>query len=154
MIYVSWAEAKAFCEWYGDKAGRVVRLPTEAEWEYAARSRGRKVKYATKTGELNHDLANYGGFVNKTTPVGKYPPNPLGLYDMSGNVYEWCEDVYDEHAYSKHSSNNPIYRGGSSFRVLRGGSWYDLPRDVRCSNRDYNLRGFRYNIVGFRLVCK
>ena len=85
--------------------------------------------------------------------MGKYPPNPIGIYDMSGNIWEWCEDVWDDEAYSKHSRNNPIYRGDSSIRVVRGGSWLNVPKDVRCSIRGHNVAVWGYDL-GFRLLCK
>jgi len=99
VINVSWNDAKAFAKWLSRKTGRTFRLPTEAEWEYACRSGGKKVKYATSTGRLSHDLANYDGTGGRDrwkyiSPVGSFAPNSLGLYDMSGNVWEWCEDWY------------------------------------------------------------
>ena len=99
VINVSWNDARAFAKWLSRKTGRTFRLPTEAEWEYACRSGGKKVKYATSTGRLSHDLANYDGTGGRdrwkyTSPVGSFAPNSLDLYDMSGNVWEWCEDWY------------------------------------------------------------
>jgi formylglycine-generating enzyme required for sulfatase activity len=159
VINVFWHDAKAFAAWLSRKTGRTFRLPTEAEWEYAARSRGRKVKYATSTGNLSHDLANYDGTGGRdrwkhTSPAGSFPPNPLGLYDMSGNVWEWCEDIYSKKAYRYHSRNNPIYTGSGSDRVLRGGSWCDLPRRVRCAYRFCSTPVFGYNDLGFRLASE
>jgi len=173
VINVSWDDAKAFADWYGKKVGKSCRLPTEAEWEYACRNRGKKVKYPWGNGDpyINGKKAaniadesakkEYSdwtiwegyddGYVN-TAPVGSFSPNELGLYDMSGNVWEWCEDDY--HAYSKHSRNNPIYRGGSSGRVIRGGGWSSEPRAVRCSYRNGYSLVYRGNDVGFRLICK
>ena len=103
---------------------------------------------------MDNANANYDDKIGKTTPVGKYPPNPLGIYDMSGNVWEWCEDVYDEHAYSKHGRKNPIYRGNSVGCVIRGGGWYSLPENMLCSNRNAYGAGYRSSDIGFRLVCK
>ena len=159
IVGVSWNNAKAFAAWLSRKTGRPFRLPTEAEWEYAARSRGRKVKYATSTGNLSHDLANYSGTGGRdrwkyTSPAGSFPPNPLGLYDMSGNVWEWCEDIYSGKAYKYHSRNNPIYTGSGSNRVIRGGSWNYIPRSVRCANRYDYTPGYRDFNLGFRLASE
>ena len=173
VINVSWHDAKAFAAWLSRKTGRTFRLPTEAEWEYAARSRGRKVKYAWGNGDpymKGRKAANIAdesakrqysdwpiwegyddGYVY-TSPVGSFAPNDLGLYDMSGNVWEWCEDIYSKKAYRYHSRKNPIYTGSGSDRVLRGGSWCDLPRRVRCAYRFCSTPVFGYNDLGFRLA--
>ncbi|HHT9121559.1 MAG TPA: formylglycine-generating enzyme family protein, partial [Candidatus Wunengus sp. YC63] len=156
VVCVSWNEAKAFADWLSGKTGKKCRLPTEAEWEYAARSRGQKVKYGTKTGGLSHDLANYAGTGGKdqwecTSPVGSFPANPLGLYDMTGNVWEWCSDWYGSDYYSNSPVDNPKGPGSGDSRVLRGISWYlNNPRYFRCGNRSLNNpknsssdRGFR-----------
>ena len=110
---VSWDDAQGFIRKLSSSSGKKFRLPTEAQWEYAARSGGKRLKYATSTGELNRKLANYGteaccegdssdGYKN-TAPVGSYPPNDLGLYDMSVNVWEWTQDRYGSDYY-----NNPL----------------------------------------------
>ena len=143
---VTWNEASAYCE----KVGK--RLPTEAEWEYAARSGGKKEKYAgTSSDSSLGDYAWYdGNSGSKTHPVGEKKPNGLGFYDMSGNVYEWCSDWYGENYYSQSSRNNPKGPGSGSPRVLRGGSWGNNPRLVRASLRlgsDPDIRGGGY---GFR----
>ncbi len=176
VINVSWNDAKAFAKWYGKKVGMDCRLPTEAEWEYACRSGGKKEKYAGTSDD--NELYRYANFCDKncklgwqtksqndgyeyTAPVGSFMPNGLGIYDMSGNVWEWCEDIYDKNAYNydknaykKHSRQNPIYRGNIAIRVVRGGGCFDVPWFVRCSNRDYAGASGRSNGVGFRIVCK
>jgi formylglycine-generating enzyme required for sulfatase activity len=157
VINVSWNDARAFAKWLSLKTGRKFRLPTEAEWEYAARSRGLKVKYATSTGGLSRDLANYRGIGGRdrwsyTSPVGSFPPNPLGLYDMSGNVMEWCKDVYNEKAYRHHYRNNPQCTGSGSYRVIRGGGWNGLPGSVRCAVRGNDTPDDKLYYIGFRLV--
>ncbi|RLG23312.1 formylglycine-generating enzyme family protein [Methanosarcinales archaeon] len=159
VVCVSWNDAVAFAEWLSKKSGYFFRLPTEAEWEYACRNGGKKLKYGTSTGDLSHDLANYWekGGRDKwkyTAPVGSFPPNELGLYDMSGNVWEWCEDVYSSDAYKHHNRNNPIHTGGGSSRVVRGGCWFNLPRGLRCANRNYDLPSRRSLYLGFRLLLQ
>jgi len=168
VVCVSWYDAKAFAKWLSEKTGLNFRLPTEAEWEYACRGGGKKVKYAGTSD--TDELYRYANFCDSncteswkttsqddgyryTAPVGSYKPNSLGLYDMSGNVWEWCEDVYSSDAYKHHSRRNPIYTSGGSYRI-RGGSWNGGPRGVRCANRGDFSPGGRYNDVGFRLLLK
>ena len=127
------------------------RLPTEAEWEYAARSGGKKEKYAG--GDHIDDFAWYSKNSNSTHPVGEKMPNGLGLYDMSGIVWEWCEDNYSKKAYSKHTKENPVFlesKAGS--RVLRGGAWSDDASHCRAAYRSWNEPSYRYSLIGFRLV--
>jgi formylglycine-generating enzyme required for sulfatase activity len=147
---VSGHDAQQYISKLKQLSGNSFSLPTEAQWEYAARSGGRNQKYA---GGNNADSvawydSNSGG---KTHRVGTKSPNGLDLYDMSGNVWEWCEDVYDKKAYSKHSRNNPLVTSGSNSRVLRGGSWRDDPRDVRAAFRHRFSADLRRSRVGFRL---
>ena len=169
VINVSWNDAKAFARWLSKKTGYKFRLPTEAEWEYACRGGGKKVKYAgtSDTDEL-YMYANFCDVNCKyswktssqddgykyTSPVGSFAPNTLGLYDMSGNVYEWCEDIYSKKAYRYHGRKNPIYTGSGSRRVIRGGSWDYEPRYVRCANRYNDAPVNRVNDLGFRLVSE
>ena len=167
VINVSWYDAKAFAKWLSKKTGYKFRLPTEAEWEYACRGGGKKVKYAGTSD--TDELYKYANFCDVncecpwktssqddgykyTSPVGSFAPNTLGLYDMSGNVYEWCEDIYSEKAYRYHSRKNPIYTGSGSRRIFRGGSWLNKPGYVRCANRYSCTPGYRYGYLGFRLV--
>jgi len=141
-VNISWFGANAFVDWLNNQSGYQFRLPGEAEWEYACRSGGRQEKYAG--GDDADRVAWYkGNSGGKTHPVGKKAANGLNLYDMSGNVWEWCLDIYDSSAYSKHQRNNPIYAkgasdiyaGGGGNRVSRGGSWYGSPAYVRCAIR-------------------
>lgn len=114
---VSWHDAKAFCLWLGEQSGQTVDLPTEAQWEYAARSAGKLLRHATDNGKLepgrNISEANdpalslYGNNQDIPAPPGQYPPNPLGLYDMSGNVAEWVNDYYAPDYYRKSERINP-----------------------------------------------
>ncbi|WP_052446551.1 formylglycine-generating enzyme family protein [Geoalkalibacter ferrihydriticus] len=119
---VSWQEAHDYCAWLGEQSGLPFALPTEAQWEYAARSRGKVVPFATDTGLIEPGV-NYPPSTRYPFPVGNFPPNPLGFYDMSGNVQEWVADWYDPAYYSKSPEHNPqgpetgtekVYRGGGS----------------------------------------
>ena len=150
---VSWDDAKKYIERLNAKSSGSYefRLPTEAEWEYACRSGGKPEKYC---GGSNIDSLAwyYGNGRGLTHPIGTKDPNGLGIYDMSGNIWEWCEDIYADDAYSKHSRNNPIYTGGGTDRVLRGGCWSFKPRDVRSASRGRYSPGFRNCYLGFRLL--
>ncbi len=133
---VTWDDAKEFIRKLDAKSGYSFRLPTEAEWEYAARSGGKAEKYAG--GNDIDAVAWYGANSEKSThPVGGKAPNGLGIYDMSGNVWQWCEDIYDEDAYKKHQRHNPVSNSGGSLRVLRGGSWSRDASWVRCTFRGH-----------------
>lgn len=150
---VSWNDCRKFIERLNGRSSGSYRfgLPTEAQWEYACRSGGKPEKYAG--GDDVDRVAWYGGNSGKRThDVGTKSPNGLGIYDMSGNVWEWCEDIYAKDAYSKHSGKNPIYDAGGSVRVFRGGSWRVIARNVRCGHRSSYAPGFGNNYLGFRLI--
>ena len=151
---VSWNDVQKFIRKLNQKKGKNYRLPTEAEWEYTARSAGKREKYAgTSSGSsLRHYAWYSSNSGRKTHPVGQMKPNELGIYDMTGNVYEWCQDIYSEHAYSKHKRSNPIYTGSGSHRVVRGGSYSEPPMYLRASFRGGGHTGDRMQDVGFRLA--
>lgn len=136
---VSWDEAKAYCEAVG------MRLPTEAEWEYAARARSKEARY----GPIDQ-IAWYSGNSNgQTHPVAGKAANAWGLYDMLGNVWEWCSDWFGE--YQSGAAENPTGPENGEYRLLRGGSWADIPRDARVSVRGKFAPSFRdVSVVGFR----
>jgi len=149
--HVSWSKVQNYIAKLNRESGKHYRLPTEAEWEYAARSGGKQEKYA---GGNNVDAVAWyrsnGG--DKTHSVGQKQANGLGLYDMSGNVWEWCQDWYDGSYYSYSPRNNPQGPRSGSKRVSRGGGWSDPPHFVRLANRYSNSPGFRDDNLGFRLV--
>jgi len=148
---VSWNDAQEFIRLLNQRSGKTYRLPTEAEWEYAARFGGKNEKYAG--GSDMDSVAWYGSNSGSTThPVGQKKPNGLGIYDMSGNVWEWVADMWSDSAYSSHSRNNPIYTGSGSYRVLRGGSWRTLQSYVRAASRFHRSSGYRDLDIGFRLA--
>ena len=149
---VSYDDIQTFLQKLNAQTGKSYRLPTEAEWEYAARggnrSKGYKYAGSNSMGSVAWYKGNSGG---KTYPVGQKNANELGLYDMSGNVWEWCQDWYGD--YSTSSTNNPTGPTSGSYRVLRGGSWYFDAQFCRVAFRNYNTPGFRNNDGGFRLAA-
>ena len=151
VVCVSRDDSIAFAEWLSDKSGRTYRLPTEAEWEYAARSGGKNEKYAG--GDDIDILAWYGkNSGNSTHPVGQKKGNGLGLYDMSGNVSQWTADRYDENYYRVSPKDNPEGPLSGPNFVYRGGDWHDIPTSTRTSTRKYHRPDFRSTFLGFRLV--
>ena len=150
---ISWDDAKEFIELLNATSndGFIFRLPTEVEWEYACRSGGKPEVYAGSN-EIEAVAWYRENSDKRTHRVGSKGPNGLGIYDMSGNVREWCEDRYSEAAYSQHQHNNPINTGGSYYRLIRGGSRLDRPVNVRCTNRIPNLPAGSSFILGFRLA--
>jgi len=148
---ISWHDAKEFISRLNSQGVERFRLPTEAEWEYAARSGGKPEKYAG--GDDVSRVAWYGSNSDTSHEVGSKAPNGLGLFDMSGNVWEWCEDVYDEDAYASHARENPLISGGGRERVYRGGSWYSMyAKTVRTGSRFHGSPDRRNPEHGFRLV--
>lgn len=151
---VKWDGAQEFIRRLNERTGKGYRLPTEAEWEYAARSGGKEEKWAGTSSEGN--LGEYAWYeknsTRQTSPVGQKRPNGIGLFDMSGNVWEWCEDWYDKDYYSRRVRDNPKGPDSGRLRVVRGGSWPYDPRNVRASNRNGGEPWLPQNNYGFRLV--
>ena len=138
------------------KTGLNYRLPTEAEWEYAARGGVKTQNSASQkySGSNNiNEIAWYDNNSNsKTHSVGSKKPNELGIYDMSGNVWEWCNDWYDSSYYKNSPKNNPQGASSGSSRVNRGGSWNINAEYCRVANRYYNSPGSSSHYLGFRLL--
>ncbi|MFZ2829606.1 MAG: SUMF1/EgtB/PvdO family nonheme iron enzyme, partial [Mesotoga infera] len=178
VIKVSWNDAIAYCNWlsekekipkaYDDKGNfldkdgmittdpsKVVgyRLPTEAEWEYAARggnkSKGYKYAGSDTIDEVAWYTSNSGG---KTQEVGKKAPNELGIYDMSGNVWEWCSDWYDSGYYAKSPTTNPYNSTAGSYRVIRGGGCYYIATYARVARRFHGSPTVTDRVLGFRIT--
>lgn len=149
---VSWNDCQDFIKKLNQLTGKTFRLPTEAEWEYAARG-GKKSKGYKYSGSNNiGDVAWYdGNSSDRTYNVKTKLANELGIYDMSGNVYEWCQDWYGD--YSSSSQTNPAGPSSGSYRVLRGGGWYSNAARCRVSFRYYDSPGGRSRNLGLRVVC-
>ena len=133
-----------------------VSLPTEAQWESACRNGGKPVNYPWEGDAYRPDAncgnCNTNGVYGQTSPVGSFYPNDLGLYDMGGNVKEWCKDFYDKKAYETHTKDNPVYKQKEAMRVVRGGSYTDNTKKLRCTARDKSIPTMRADNLGFRLV--
>ncbi len=172
VVNVSWNDADAFCKWLSHKEGKTYRLPTEAQWEYAARA-GTKTRYYC--GDDPERLAEYENVQDRTgaekftwwkngitasdgfaftAPVGSFHPNAFGLYDMLGNVGEWCGDWYREDYYATYPPEDPTGPDTGATRVFRGGSWANSPVICRSATRIHGLPTSRVFNVGFRVVCE
>lgn len=151
MYYVNWNECQEFIKKLNEITGKSFRLPTEAEWEYASRGGKKSLGYKYSGSNTIGGVAWYKDNSGYTThPVKGKKPNELGLYDMSGNVEEWCQDL--DGTYSGSEQTNPNGYSSGSFRVLRGGSWICHAVNCRVSVRDSYYPNFRYYSYGFRLV--
>ena len=171
VVNVTWNDALALSKWLSEKDGVQYRLPSEAEWEYAARAgtrtryhSGNDVESLLKVANLfdadagrnwpkwrQHALAGHDGY-EFTAPVGSFAANAFGLYDMHGNVWEWCADWYGENYYASSPPHDPAGPQQGNVRVRRGGSWHTWPFYVRSSYRNWNAPSTRYTLVGIRLL--
>lgn len=145
VVFVTWYGAKAYAQYYG------FDLPTEAEWEYAARG-GQQYRYATDDGTISSENANYGAGDHKPTDIGSYPPNPFGLYDMSGNVYERCYDIFDVNTYGEGPATDPFGGQTGMNRIIRGGDWLSSHHACRTATRVISSTQSNTSRIGFRIV--
>jgi formylglycine-generating enzyme required for sulfatase activity len=171
VVNVTWNDAVALAQWLSKTEGKAYRLPTEAEWEYAARA-GTRTRYhsgndpqsllavanifdadARKNWEkwAPYALTGHDGFAF-TAPVGSFAPNAFGLYDIHGNAWEWTADWHDEHYYAHSPADDPQGPATGSVRVRRGGSWHTWSFYARSSYRNWNSPQTRYTLVGMRLL--
>jgi formylglycine-generating enzyme required for sulfatase activity len=172
-VYVAWEDADSYAQWLTTQNGgqNKFRLPTEAEWEYVCRAGSDTSRYWGEDSNQACESENVGDQTVKklwgwedvhtcddgygaTAAVGSFQPNPFGLYDILGNVWEWCQDIYSVDAYVNHDHKNPIYsnQSGGSDRVIRGGNWNGPPHNVRCARRGSGLPKAMNDDLGFRLV--
>jgi uncharacterized protein (TIGR02996 family) len=168
VVQVSWNDARQFCKWLSQKEGQCYRLPTEAEWEYSCRAgtttrfyHGDDLDGLASVGNVldnstqkqfpnwNFGIGSENGYVF-TAPVGQFRPNGFGLYDMHGNVWEWCQDWSDRYSTEAQQDPQGPRTGGS--RVLRGGAWCGEPVDCRSACRGTQIPGERSNYYGFRVA--
>jgi formylglycine-generating enzyme len=170
VVNVSWNDAVAFCEWLTRVEGQTYRLPTEAEWEYACRA-GTRTKYfsgddaeslatvanvADATARMKYPdwtwaIAARDGFVY-TAPAAQFLPNAFGLYDMHGNVWEWCRDGYDAEYYKRSPAEDPSGPTQAALRVFRGAGWFCHPHSGYSAGRGRSRPGYRCADVGFRVA--
>ena len=162
IVCINWNDAKAYVNWLVEKTGRTYRLLSESEWEYVARA-GTGTPFSTgatiSTGQANYNgkykygYGKTGKDRKKATQVGSFSPNPFGLYDMHGNVYEWVEDCYNESYTNTPKDGKPWLKGNCDIRVLRGGSWNNAPALLRSSyRRAWHPSSLRYNNAGIRVA--
>ncbi|WP_448518687.1 formylglycine-generating enzyme family protein [Rhodoflexus sp.] len=153
IVNVSWNDANAYCKWLVQRTGQPYRLPTEAEWEFAARGgiKTRKTRFAG-----SNQLEEVGWFDKNSNkraqPVGEKSANELGLYDMSGNVWEWVQDWFDSDYYSKSPEKDPQGPPKGSMRVMRSGSWINYAEDNRIAIRISNMPNDIGPFFGFRVA--
>jgi len=171
VFMVTWYDAVAYCNWLSEKEhlskcylinGKQVtkvdtakgyRLPTEAEWEYAARGGNKTHNYPFAGGETISEVGWYVDNCNgQPHAVAQKQPNELGLYDMTGNVWEWVWDMYDGKYYLMHEVLNPQGPPQGIYRVMRGGAWYNYGNYAQVVTRQYHDPGFKQNSVGFRVA--
>ena len=169
VINVSWLDAVEYCNWLSqqekltpvyiitsnkittNQEANGYRLPTEAEWEFAARGGVNSQNYIYAGSNDLHEVGWYGGNSHQQTkPVGQKKPNELGIYDMSGNVWEWCSSLYKSYPYKADDGRENLTGTGSY--VLRGGSWACYAQYCRVANRDYDISTYRDSCYGFRIV--
>ncbi len=167
VICVSWNDTREYIKWLNNKEGGHYRLPAEAEWEFAARSRGKKHQYSWGNEEPSGNVADetakeklpeleiwdgYNDGYPYTAPVGSFSPNDSGIYDMSGNAYEWIQDWHGDDYYENSPKKNPKGPDSGKYKLLRGGGWDLLPERAKTTRRYWNIPGARAVCIGFRLA--
>lgn len=167
VLQISWYDADKYVAWLRKTTGKPFRLPTEAEWEYAARNGGKTIRYGWGDGEPSASIADetakkkfpnwdiWAGYDDGnlfTTPVGSFHPNELGIYDMVGNAWEWVSDRYREDYYQFSMTDNPLGPNSGEDRCVRGGAWISGPEDLRITIRSHNDPIHRDDITGFRIA--
>ena len=145
VVNVSWQDATHFAQWLSEKSGKKIRLPTEAEWEYAARAGTSSAYFWGDSWDARHNFLS-----SEKKPVGSHQPNAFGLYDMLGNVWEWTASSYDSNYGGAERQVASLEAGGD--RVLRGGAWFSLPRSLRSAYRTLRAPASRNVPYGFRLA--
>ena len=161
VINVSWEDATAYAKWLSEQTRKPYRLPSEAEWEYAARA-GTTTPFHTGQ-EINTEQANFNGnytyngsakgeYRKKTVEVGSFPANAFGLHDMHGNVWEWVQDFWNDNYEGAHDGGSALESGDCTRRVLRGGSWFNRSWRLRSAYRNRSRQSYRSDDVGFRLA--
>lgn len=150
---VTWDDAQRFIEILNELTGKKYALPSEAEWEYAAKG-GKNWKQFRYSGSDDIDEVGWyaGNSGRKPHPVGEKMPNSIGLYDMSGNVWEWCQDWYNKFYYEQNEDNNPVGPASGSGKVRRGGSWFTQAANCKTTTRNNVKQDYADDIGGFRLV--
>jgi formylglycine-generating enzyme required for sulfatase activity len=159
VVLVTYDDAEAYCRWLSESTGQRVRLPTEAEWEKAARGGSEAQRYPWGSDEIGAARGNFlsDGSLKRqrgTRPTGTYPPNAFGLYDMAGNVWEWVSDWYGQDYYAISEPQDPVGPWSGTMRLVRGGSWVnDDVNMLRCAYRHKVPPDTYAYSIGFRIVC-
>ena len=152
VTHINWFDAVAYCQWLSETRGDHYRLPTEAEWEYAARSGSTTNIFPWGTRGWSERTELHQRFKNGPEQVGSFEPNEFGLHDMGINVHEWCLDWYDPSYYGKSPRENPKGPSSGTRRSSRGGSWRHQIKITRCAARSSIPPEYRYADYGFRLL--
>jgi formylglycine-generating enzyme required for sulfatase activity len=161
VIGVSWEDARAYCRWLTAVTGKPYRLPSEAEWEYCCRASTEtpfwwgasiSTEQANYNGNFTYGGGGEGEYRQKTVPVDSFEANPWGLYQVHGNIWEWCEDLWHESYKGAPDDGFPWLQGADESHVLRGGSWGYSPRFLRAAVRNRSTPDSRYYDIGFRVV--
>lgn len=159
VVNVCWEDALQYAAWLSHRVGRTVRLPSEVEWEFACRAGSSLAFSSGETLNPKHACCRFAGIPDYAlpkgpVPVGSFPPNALGLYDMHGNVWEWTMDCWQPSLAHAQLNGSPLLDGDYGTRVIRGGSWAHPPQNAGCSSRGHARKNSRNRFTGFRLVME